>query len=77
MCLLIDIVLIIYVVLCCDFGIDCLCIVVVGLNFYVGEGGKMGGEEIVWMNDIIIVFVVEGIDVFGFLLFDMMFYVCV
>lgn len=65
---------IIDVVLWCDFGLVVLCIVVLGLNFYVGENGVMGYEEIDWMVVLVVWLWVEGFDLVGFLFVDMMFY---
>lgn len=64
---------IVYVVLCCEFGIVMLCIVVFGLNLYVGEDGYLGCEEL----DLIILLLdwlwVQGMDLVGLLLVDIVF----
>lgn len=72
--LLTDTVLITHAALRRDFGIDRPRIAVAGLNPHAGEGGKMGGEEIAWMNDTIAALAAEGIDVFGPLPPDTMFH---
>ena len=69
-----DTVLITHAALRRDFGIDRPRIAVAGLNPHAGEGGKMGTEELMWMNDTIAALASEGIDVFGPLPPDTMFH---
>ena len=72
--LLTDTVLITHAALRRDFGINRPRIAVAGLNPHAGEGGKMGDEEIAWMNDTVAALAAEGIDVFGPLPPDTMFH---
>lgn len=59
------------------FGVVWFCLVVVGLNLYVGEGGFFGSEEIDYIVLVVVVVCVEGIDVCGFFVFDIVFmWVC-
>lgn len=72
--LLTDTVLITHAALRRDFGIDRPRLVVAGLNPHAGEGGKMGTEELEWMNDTIAALQAEGIDLRGPMPPDTMFH---
>ena len=72
--LLTDTVLITHAALRRDFGIDRPRLVVAGLNPHAGEGGKMGFEELEWMNDTIAALRAEGIDLRGPMPPDTMFH---
>lgn len=61
--------------LCC-VGYLCLCIVVVGVNLYVGENGLFGDEEICIVVLVVVVMWVKGVEVIGFCLLDMVFMQC-
>lgn len=51
-----------------------LCIVVVGVNFYVGENGLFGDEEMCILMLVIIDVCVKGMDVYGLCLLDIVFF---
>ncbi len=72
--LLTDTVLITHAALRRDFGIDRPRIAVAGLNPHAGEGGKMGREELDWMNDTLDALRSEGLDIAGPLPPDTMFH---
>lgn len=63
----------VYVVLCCEFGLFVLCIVVFGLNLYVGEDGYLGCEELDLVILLLQCLCVEGMDLVGLLLVDIVF----
>ena len=69
-----DTVLITHAALRRDFGIPNPRIVAAGLNPHAGEGGKMGMQELDWMNPTIEALAAQGIDIRGPLPADTMFH---